>query len=531
MRAHAAVEQQPNFLEDVEAEEVVLGAVFSDPGYMPELEDLQPEDLTGTARPAILRSMRGLARQGQEINHLSVAQWLKNDGQLVRVGGPAALMALDETLKKVSNGSLSPTAKSVAEQVERVLDLSRRRASRAAVRRLYDALLDMNMTAEELLLRAAGDLAAMAGSGTGAVRTATEFLEEEMGRIESIQAGGTDADVQYIPTGLELWDELIGGLPRGVLTVIGAQASVGKSSLIATMALALAEGGLGRAPEKVAVFSLEDRGGWMSRRWLAEASGFAIRQLLKKGLSPEAMADVRMQAEGLGPITDRILIDDRRRLTAHKVAAKMRQLHAQQGVRVFMVDHLLEMLDKSSKANQARDLAVGEILEVLRDVAIELDVAVVVACHLRDPEKPEVDSRFIRPRLQDFAGGQFVNRMARVAVGLWLSPPPRAPNLPKEEVEPKRAAKATDREHAEVLKKWDAKRLQAQAKYAAEYERWRAQCEDAAEALVFSVIKATEGSAHFEFSMRRSLHAGVLHRKGGHRDMAELGFTQARRAA
>lgn len=509
----------------MDSERVVLGAIFADPEHFTAVAEMQPEEWGEPVHGAIFEAMQNLVRRGYSINHLSVAEYLKDHGALVLVGGPAQLMGLDETIKKICNGAYLPTPKAVAEQVARVRDMAARRAAIESMTRTIDAMHDMNMTAEELLLRASGDMAALAGAGLSSIRTATEYMEEEVARIEAIQAGG-DENVQYIPTGLELWDELLGGLPRGVVTVIGGQASVGKSTAIASMVLSIAEGSATQRPEKVAVFSLEDRGGWLPRRWLAEATGFAIRQLLKKGLTPEAVEDLKARKKELAPITDRILIDDRRRLTAHKVAAKMRQLHARHGVRVFFIDHLLEMLDKSSKAQQARDLAVGEILEVLRDVAIELDVVVVLACHLRDPETPGVDSRFIRPRLQDFAGGQFINRMARLAVGLWLLPQPPEPKPPKEEAEPKFAAKSSPEQRAAGRAKWEQARAKANADYSAKYSKWREQCEEAERSLVFTSIKATEGSAHFDFGMYRVQHAGLLRRKGGWRDMNDLGFTR-----
>lgn len=387
----AAGQQQPRKLipkrqfVDAPAERAILGAIFNDAERYVEAADMQPADFGVPAHAAIFEAIQVLARKGLSINDMAVAQHLKDHGALVLVGGPAELMGMDETLQRICNGSSMATAKAVAEQVARVRDMSQRRTALAAAQRIQDALHDMNASAEELLLRASGDLAALAGAGVSSIRTATDFMREEVKRIRAIQQGSED-NVQYLPTGLELYDELIGGVPRAVVTVIGGQASVGKSKAIATMVLSMAEGGLGRKPETVAVFSLEDKGGWMARRWLAESTGFALRQLLKRGLSPEAVDEVDARSKELEFITDRVLIDDRRRLTVHQVAAKMRQLHARCGVRVFFVDHLLEMLDKSPKAQQARDLAVGEIIEVLRDVAIELDVAVVLACHLRDPE-------------------------------------------------------------------------------------------------------------------------------------------------
>lgn len=494
-------------LVDLEAERAVLGTLLADPELLTDVSELRVEDFGDSRNGIIFEAMSVLGRAGRVVNHLSVAEWLHDAGKLSEAGGPDHLLGLE--------GAGLIQLQGLREQVDRLRDFGTRRHGMATLQRVAEELRNLRRPADEVVLEGCGQLATLSSRGPARLKTATEIMHAELDRIEAIQKG-EQQNVSLIPTGIKQWDELLGGLPRGFVTVEGGQAGVGKSAVMASMALSIAEGGPGRPPEEVGFFSLEDRGNWMVRRYLAERGEVAIRQLLRPGLEQEKMERVFSGASGLSSATDRIWIDDRRGLTAHRVGAEMRRLHAQRGVRVFFIDHLLEMLDKRNV--QQRDLAIGEILDVLRDAAIELDAAVVLGCHLRDPENPAVDARYLRPKLQDFAGSQFINRMARVAVGFWQAAPPQEPKPPKEIPEPRRLVRMKDDEWRATLEKHESVKAKAQKEYEKSRGAWEDKCKLYRDSLVVTVLKVTEGTSGFDFTLRRVTHAGLVSRdEGAHR--------------
>jgi replicative DNA helicase len=376
------------------------------------------------------------------------------------------------------------------------------------------------------MLQVSGELAKIGHASVTGFRTAEEFLLRELEKIDATQAGTTEA--QYVLTGIKLWDELLGGVPRGFLTIIAAQPGVGKSSMLATMARSLAEGDEDeRLPEEVAVFSLEDEGGWMPRRYLAEEAELSIRQLVKRGLEKDMLGKVHNAGARIAHVLRRIHIHDVRRMNVHRVAAAARQIIAQRGVRVIIVDHLLEMLDFTDQ--RSRDERIGEILSVLRDLAVECGVAVVLAAHLKDPDDSRVDARYIRPKLQDFAGGRFVDRMARVAVGLWFAPKPPEPKEGKPPAEPKRGVRMKEEEWAALLEKHEAAKKKAGFELERKRREWEEKCALASESLVCTILKANEGDSGFDFTLRRVKHAGLISRTEGGRNPGELGYTPAAR--
>jgi replicative DNA helicase len=107
-----------------------------------------------------------------------------------------------------------------------------------------------------------------------------------------------------------------------------------------------------------------------------------------------------------------ILCDDRAPLSVADVVTTARRM-VSQGAKAIFVDHLGEVkLERSER----HDLDLGEALQSLRNLAKSSRVPVVVLSHLRRREGLNVDSE---PRLTDFAFSSGIERMARVALGLW----------------------------------------------------------------------------------------------------------------
>ena len=173
----------------------------------------------------------------------------------------------------------------------------------------------------------------------------------------------------------------------------------------------------------------------------------------------------------------------------------------------MLVDHLLEMVDFEDERKQ--DERVGEILRVLRDLAHECQVAVVLASHLRRPKEDGVEAKYIRPTMQSFAGSAYVERMARVAGGLWHAKPPPEPRVPKLP-QPKVPKKASLQEAEAIHAAWQEAKRAAEAAYNKERSQWIAAAEAASTSIVCTAMKVTEGDSGFDFMMKRIMHAGLV---------------------
>ncbi|MCI0674090.1 MAG: DnaB helicase C-terminal domain-containing protein, partial [Myxococcaceae bacterium] len=219
-----------------------------------------------------------------------------------------------------------------------------------------------------------------------------------------------------LPTGIEVWDELLGGLQAGVVTFIGAQPSVGKSALVGAMVRNLAQAG-----HRVGLFSLEDSPDWLPERAVAHDSGIPVKVLSTQRLYREQMQAVGDAATRAYEWAARVVREGRSGLTARQVAATARQMVVQYGCRAIFLDHLGE-LDVEAAQHDRHDLAVANAVRMLRDVAKDFGIPVVVCAHFHRPRgNSDAEPRYMRPSSASWANSAGVERMARVAVGLWLS--------------------------------------------------------------------------------------------------------------
>lgn len=223
--------------------------------------------------------------------------------------------------------------------------------------------------------------------------------------LDAVQRGEREP---VLPTGIELLDDAIGGLPR-TLTIIGALPGVGKSALIATMLRNIARSG-----RKVGLFSLEDERTWVARRFLAAEALVPVFVLARKPLTPAQRERTETASDWVYRDLSRIVIDDRCGLSPEDVVQAARDMVLNHGCQAVFVDHLGEVRLKSSD-DRRHDLQVTDALSQLRDIAKQYGVPVVVACHVRRRDGLAIENE---PRLTDFANSAGIERMARVALGL-----------------------------------------------------------------------------------------------------------------
>lgn len=489
-------------LHSVPAEVAVLGAMLAEQRLVPLVADIvKADDFYLLKHQHIYTAMLRLGRRSAGVDLLTVAEELKvmqPHGLLADVGGPAYLMSLDQGV---------PLAHNALQYAETVRSLAQRRRVRAALREAEEEAKQLGIPLEQVIAKASAKLAKASTQRKG--------LTNGQVLLERVQAKSDEAQVEkrsarFIPTNVRAWDEAFGGVLLGDLTVVAAHPAVGKTGLLAAKAEGISGGGEAAPPTSVSYHSLEDNGEAIFRRYLAAASGLAIRQLFEPGLTPEQLDKRDSGAETVFHRVANLWVDDEQGQDVHSVAAKIRFAVAVHGVRVAFVDHLLEMVGFDDDRRQ--DERVGEILRVLRAVARELGIAVVLAVHLRRGKDESVDYRFIKPGMQMIAGAEHVARMARLAVGLWFAKPPPEPKPPKPIPEPRVPKKATPDEAAEILEKWQEKKREAEREYNRALHRWREQSENLSNSIVCTALKVTEGQQLQDIMLSRIVHAGLVDR-------------------
>jgi len=281
--------------------------------------------------------------------------------------------------------------------VQHVADLDARRVDSGEVSAKLDGQL-RELTA----------LAAEEGTGADDVLE----LAQEWERQER-----DDATPLVVPTGIDLIDGMIGGW-RPNLNVVCGLPSVGKSSFLATCI----DRNIGPLNDertaatglKVGLFGLEEGTLWLQKRLIARDMKWPVGDVLVKKRTPmeqelfadkAAMHHARMKR----------LITWKYSIGIDALIARATHWIVNLGVQIIYVDHGGEI--KHGSEREEFRLAVADSYRRLRDLGVRYNVPIVVLAHTtRDSDDDSVERP---PRPKEIAETAYVERMARVIIGLW----------------------------------------------------------------------------------------------------------------
>lgn len=213
--------------QDMVAEQSVIGGMLlSKDAIADVLEVLRPGDFYRPAHQAIYDSILDLYSRGEPADPVTVSAELDRRGELKRIGGPAYLVTLTQTV---------PTAANAGFYAEIV-------AEKAILRRLVEAGTRIvqygyagsdGQDVAEVVDRAQAEIFDVSERRTTEDFVALEeLLQPTMDEIDSIASrGGISLGV---PTGFAELDELTNGLHPGQMIIVAARPGVGKALALDT---------------------------------------------------------------------------------------------------------------------------------------------------------------------------------------------------------------------------------------------------------------------------------------------------------
>lgn len=370
---------------DAHAERALICACIVDTNKAIEAVALvRAEQFYLGSHAAIFEAIAWLVEAGETIDAVPVLTRLRETGKLGLAGGPPLL---SEILADTEVSPVAPLARAVRD-AWRMRELSRLAQGWLALTSTgaYGDAQAVLEEAETSLFELAGDTPAVTASGGAEVGKAALRYVMDCG------ARALTGGPMGVPTGLTALDELTGGLHPGDLTVVGARPGMGKSALLAGIALAAARAGHG-----VLFFSLEMpreqlflRLGCMGARvplHAVRAGRLAPTQVTKLFSALEDLAALPMLWEALYMPT---VPEMRAKAQREGLGLKRRGLP----LGLVVVDYLQKCRGVGARRDTTREQEIASVAQGLKSMAMLLGLPVLVAAQVgRDVAKGGVVRR------------------------------------------------------------------------------------------------------------------------------------------
>jgi replicative DNA helicase len=353
---------------DIEAEEAIIGSLLIDGDSFLRISSLlTPDDFYREKNRLCFTACLDLFQRSEGIDQVTLARELSRTEQLESVGGMAYLSHL------ISITPTSTHAEYYAQLVARTSTMRRLISAASRISAMgYDDTDDVETTlrqAEDMLFKVR---VGQPDRGFISLRQIyDQFLEDRAAITDPLH------DSAPIMTSYNDLDELLGGLQRSDMLILGARPGLGKSTLAVNICLNAARNGAASG-----IFSLEMSREQLALRILAsEAEVDAHR--LRLGLYTEA--EEQRIIDAIGTLSDYpIFIDDTPFQGVVEMRSKARRLAMEYGLDVLVMDYL-QLIQGTSKGRGGDSNRVQEISEISRSIkgmARDLNVPIIACSQL-----------------------------------------------------------------------------------------------------------------------------------------------------
>ncbi|MGB5750288.1 MAG: replicative DNA helicase [Desulfobacterales bacterium] len=367
--------------QNIEAEESIISAILIDNNTLLDvIEILAPEDFYRTAHQKIYAAITDLFDITEPIDLVTLANKLKEKGQLEEIGSASYLARLVDTVPSAVNAQHYAKIVHDKASLRRLIE-----KANAIVKRCFEE----RGNADDII-----DFAESAVFEISEKKSQQAFYPISkliLGNIETLEENqGNRSLVTGVPTGFSHLDNLTSGLQNSDLIILAARPSMGKTAL----ALNIARNAAVDANIPVAIFSLEMSKEQLSLRMLCSEARIDSSRLRGGFFS---MEDWHRLTDAAGILSETpIYIDDSPSLTAMEIRAKARRLKMDKNIGLIVIDYLQLMQGRASA--ERRDLEISEISRSLKALAKELELPVLALSQLNRMLEQRTDKR---PRLSD----------------------------------------------------------------------------------------------------------------------------------
>lgn len=369
-------------LQNIEAEEAVLGGILLDPEAISRVaETLQPESFSLRQHQTIFKAGLILHSQGKPTDLMTVSSWLADQKLLEQVGGQLKLVQLvDRTVSAVN----------IDQYGLLISDKQVRRDLIKSAHKIIELAEDTSQDLETILQKSEEQIASISQ-----VRSEQDLVpigETLIDTFQEIEDRSTGAIPPGIPCGFYDLDAMTGGFQRSDLIIVAGRPSMGKSSLAVNFGYAIAKK---RLP--VAIFSLEMSKGQLAQRMLSSEAKIETNRIRSGQIRESEWEPLTEAISNLAELP--IYIDDSSNPSVGEIKKKAKKVQIENGGKLGLI--LIDYLQLMEGGSDNRVQELSRITRGLKGLAKELDVPVIALSQLSRSVEQRTNKRPILSDLRE----------------------------------------------------------------------------------------------------------------------------------
>ncbi len=350
--------------DQIAAEESVISSILNDNEQLHEI-DLRPEEFYGRESRLMFTAMAGMIAAGEEADVVTVAHRLVGDVQMSTVS-----RFLD----------VVPISTNIVRHAEIVRQGAQRRQLKLLALQavqMCDDGADLNSVIAQLQDIPLGNTTKKDTSMATIAAQCVQRLEE------TTAAEGPPG----LPTGLQNFDRVMGGLHPTDLIILAGRPSMGKTSLMLNIGR-----DLGHRGEAGLIFSTEMSDVQLGNRLLSDVGNIESSIFRHGKVQDGWWPDIHQAADAVAAMP--LYIEDTSGITIAEIEVTARKYHRLRGIRWIALDYL-QLLGDWDSGDQA---AMSNITKRLKGLAKSLNIPIICLSQLNRKLEERLDKV---PKLSD----------------------------------------------------------------------------------------------------------------------------------
>lgn len=378
-------------IEELSAEQSVLGAVFLDSNVLDEIIFLEDRDFLDQTHQQIYRLMRWLDDRDKPVDIVTLTNLYveNNRSDEMQV---SYLMKLADSC---------PTTAHVVDHANIVRSKAIRRRGSEIGNQIIGLARDDFESDDDYFSAVESLITDLRPDPKGKMKSIADRRQDYFAHLVS-------KNINYIPTGFPQFDGWAKGIYRGDLFVSAGRPSVGKTAKLLQRVVGVAETG------PVLLWSQEMDWEQLMDRLVSNYTGIPLNRIRNKELNPKQLAEIEEKFNWLETLP--IYVQDSSGITIEEVKATARRFKRQLGdIAMIAVDYLQIMNIPRSK-NETRAEAIGKVTGSAKQLARDLNCCFMMLSQMnRDSDKNPK-----KPTFSDLKESGSIEQDADVIEFLWI---------------------------------------------------------------------------------------------------------------